>query len=176
MRWSVRDAVYQAQKAIDQVLSNFPIKPLATFLRFVIFPFGTSFRPPLDSVNRECARIVLEPGEARDRLTSGAYVSKGQDPTGILEQAFLATIACEPIEKKLREAVRKGALVPHPGFDTAQSAKDKGVLTAEELAAWQRKESLRKQVIKVDDFPQDFGRAEITEKLASETLVKAKEA
>ena len=31
---------------------------------------------------------------------------------------------------------------------------------------WQRKEALRKQVIKVDDFPQDFGRAEIAEKLA----------
>jgi acyl-CoA dehydrogenase len=176
VRWSVRDAVYQAQKAIDQVLSNFPIKPLATFLRFVIFPFGSSFRPPLDSVNRECAKIVLEPGEARDRLTSGAYVSKADDATGILEQAFLATIACEPIEKKLREAVRKGALVPHPGFDTAQAAKDKGLLSAEELAAWQRKETLRRNVIKVDDFPKDFGRAEIMEKLAPETPVKAKAA
>jgi acyl-CoA dehydrogenase len=176
VRWSVRDAVYQAQKAIDQVLSNFPIKPLATFLRFVIFPFGTSFRPPLDSVNRECAKLVLEPGEARDRLTAGAYVSKGDDATGILEQAFLATVACEPIEKKLREAVRKGALVTHPGVDTALAAKEKGFISADELAAWQRKEILRKHVIKVDDFPKDFGRAEITEKLASETLVKAKAA
>ena len=176
VRWSVRDAVYQAQKAIDQVLSNFPIKPLATFLRFVIFPFGSSFRPPLDSVNRECAKLVLEPGEARDRLTSGAYVSKGEDATGILEQAFLATVACEPIEKKLREAVRKGALVTHPGTDTAQAAKDKGIIGADELAAWQRKETLRKHVIKVDDFPKDFARAEIMEKLAPETLVKAKAA
>ena len=176
VRWSVRDAVYQAQKAIDQVLSNFPIKPLATFLRFVIFPFGSSFRPPLDSVNRECAKLVLEPGEARDRLTSGAYVSKGEDATGILEQAFLATVACEPIEKKLREAVRKGALVTHPGTDTAQAAKDRGIIGADELAAWQRKETLRKHVIKVDDFPKDFARAEIMEKLAPETLVKAKAA
>jgi len=30
---------------------------------------------------------------------------------------------------------------------------------------WQRKEALRKNVIQVDDFPQDFGRAAIVERL-----------
>jgi hypothetical protein len=34
-------------------------------------------------------------------------------------------------------------------------------VSGEELAAWQHKEALRKQVIKVDDFPPDFGRAEM---------------
>jgi len=35
------------------------------------------------------------------------------------------------------------------------------VLTPQELVQWEKKEALRKQVIKVDDFPQDFGRAEL---------------
>ena len=35
------------------------------------------------------------------------------------------------------------------------------MITAEEYAQWSRKEALRKHVIKVDDFPQDFGRAEL---------------
>ena len=43
-------------------------------------------------------------------------------------------------------------------------------------ALWQRKEALRKHVIKVDDFPQDFGRAEIMQKLAQEKPVAAKAA
>src|SRR5204862_3487625 len=34
VRWSVRDALYHAQQAIDQVLSNFPVKALATLLRW----------------------------------------------------------------------------------------------------------------------------------------------
>ena len=68
-----------------------------------------SFRPPLDSRNRECAQIALEPGAARDRLTAGMYVPKGDDATGILEAAFLAAIACEPIDEKLREARRKAS-------------------------------------------------------------------
>src|SRR5687767_6917664 len=38
IRWAVRDALYQAQQAIDGILSNFPVKPLATILRWTIFP------------------------------------------------------------------------------------------------------------------------------------------
>ncbi|MDH4326700.1 MAG: acyl-CoA dehydrogenase, partial [Betaproteobacteria bacterium] len=177
VRWSVRDALYSAQEAIDQVLSNFPIKALATLLRWTIFPLGTPFRPPLDSRNHECARIALEPGAARDRLTAGIYLPKGEaDATTVLEAAFLATVACEPIEKKFREAVRSGALAPRSGADTAQLARDQGVITPEEYAQWQKKEALRKRVIMVDDFPQDFGRAEIAEKFGDEKPAHAKAA
>jgi acyl-CoA dehydrogenase len=149
VRWSVRDALYRAQQALDGILSNFPVKPLARLLRWTIFPTGQRLRPPLDSRNRECARIALEPGAARDRLTAGMFMPRGEDPTAVLEAAFLAAVACEPIDKKLREAQKEGVAEPH------------SVLNAEELNAWQRKEALRKQVIKVDDFPQDFGRAEL---------------
>ena len=153
------------------------IKSVATLLRWTIFPLGMSFRPPLDSRNHECAKIVLEPGAARDRLTSGMYIGKGEsDPTGILETAFLATIACEPIDEKLRKAVKKGKIVPRPGADLGVLAKEKDLITAEEYAQWQRKEALRKHVIKVDDFPQDFGRAEILGKLAQEKAPAAKAA
>ena len=165
VRWSVRDALYHAQQAIDQILSNFPVKALATLLRWTVFPLGTPWRPPLDSRNHECARIALEPGAARDRLTAGMYVPKGDDATGQLEAAFLAAIACEPIDKKLRAAVKDGVLKPMSGVDTASLAKEKSIISAEELALWQRKEALRKNVIKVDDFPQDFGRAGIVESL-----------
>jgi len=162
VRWSVRDALYHAQQAIDQILSNFPVKALATLLRWTVFPLGTPWRPPLDSRNHECAKIALEPGAARDRLTAGMFISRNEsEATGQLEAALLATVACEPIEKKLREAVKNGLIVPRSGVDTAALAKDRNVITAEELAQWQRKEALRKHVIKVDDFPQDFGRAEI---------------
>jgi acyl-CoA dehydrogenase len=170
----VRDALYHAQQAIDQVLSNFPVKALATLLRFTIFPLGMPWRPPLDSRNRECAQIALEPGTARDRLTAGMYVPKGDDATGILEQAFVASVACEPIETKLRKALKKGKVVLAQGMDLAAAARDKGVITAEEYAQWTSKEALRRQVIHVDDFPQDFGRAEIVEALeAKPTMVRA---
>ena len=164
VRWSVRDALHHAQQAIDQVLSNFPIKALATALRWTLFPLGMPFRPPLDARNRECAAIALEPGAARDRLTAGMYVPKGEDATGILEQAFLACVACEPIDTRLRKGLKKGKFSHRQGADLADEARDAGVITAEEYAAWQRKEALRRRVIEVDDFPQDFGRMELAEK------------
>jgi acyl-CoA dehydrogenase len=164
VRWSVRDALYHAQQALDQVLSNFPIKALATALRWTLFPLGMPFRPPLDARNRECASVALEPGAARDRLTAGMYVPKGEDATGILEQAFLACVACEPIETKLRKGLKKGKFSHRQGADFGGEARDAGVITPEEYAAWQRKEALRKRVVEVDDFPQDFGRMELVEK------------
>jgi len=59
------------------------------------------------------------------------------------------------------EEVKSGAVVPRPGADLGALARDSGAISVEEYAQWQRKEALRKNVIKVDDFPQDFGRAEI---------------
>ncbi|HSA90252.1 MAG TPA: acyl-CoA dehydrogenase [Burkholderiales bacterium] len=176
VRWAVRDALYRAQQAIDGILSNFPVKALATLLRFTIFPLGATFRPPLDSRNHECARIALEPGAARERLTAGMYVPKTEvDATGKLEAAFLATIACEPIDEKLRKAVKKGKLTPRAGVELGLIAREQDIITAEEYAQWSRKEALRKQVIKVDDFPQDFARAEIAASL-EQSSVKMKAA
>jgi acyl-CoA dehydrogenase len=171
VRWAVRDALYRAQQAIDGILSNFPVKALATLLRWTIFPLGTPFRPPLDSRNHECARIALEPGAARDRLTSGMFIPKQEsDATGILEAAFLATVACEPIDKKLREAVKSGIIEPRSGMNLPAVAEEKNIISREEHLLWQRKEALRKSVIKVDDFPQDFGRAEIVAAHEDETV------
>jgi acyl-CoA dehydrogenase len=177
VHWSVRDALWQAQQAIDAVYANFPLKPMRWLLRWVVFPLGTPFRPPQDKHNHECARLVLEPGAARDRLTQGMYVPKDQaDATGILEAAFRTTIACEPIEKKIREAVRSGRLRARPGSDTAALARESDVISADEHALWQANEALRKEVIKVDDFPQDFGRAAIMQKPTHDKSLKAKAA
>jgi acyl-CoA dehydrogenase len=140
-------------------------------LRWSIFPLGMPFRPPLDSRNHECAKIALEPGAARDRLTAGMYVPKNEaDATGKLEAAFLATIACEPVDEKLRKAVKKGKIVARPGVELGLIGKEHNIISPDEYALWSRKEALRKHVIKVDDFPQDFGRAEIVESLAHDTV------
>jgi len=161
VRWAVRDALHRAQEAIEGILSNFPVKSLATLLRWIIFPAGKRLRPPLDSRNRECARIALEPGATRDRLTAGMYLPKGEHATAVLEAAFLAAVAGEPIDRKLREARKSGLKDPL------------SELTPQELDEWHRKEALRKQVIKVDDFPPDFGRAELALDGKARVAVKA---
>src|SRR5204862_6137723 len=128
VRWSVRDALYDAQQAIDQILSNFPQKWMATMLRWTIYPLGTPWRPPLDARNRECAQIALTPGTARDRLTAGMSVPRGDDATGRLEQAFGAAVACEATDEKLRKGVKKGKVIAAPGADMGALARARGLL------------------------------------------------
>ena len=72
--------------------------------------------------------------------------------------------------------MKKGKIVPQPGVDLGSLGIQNKIITAEEFALWRRKEALRRNVIKVDDFPQDFGRAEILAKLAQETHPAAKAA
>ena len=51
--------------------------------------------------------------------------------------------------------------------------REKSIITQEEFAQWQRKETLRKAVIKVDDFPQDFGRTALVDADATRPFVRA---
>ena len=60
--------------------------------------------------------------------------------------------------------------MPRPGVDLGSLAREKDLITAEEHALWSRKEALRKNVIKVDDFPKDFGRAELVAAQAEDTV------
>jgi acyl-CoA dehydrogenase len=169
LEYSVQDALYQAQQALGAIIANFPSRLAALKLRAALFPLGKRYAPPSDRLNQQCAQLLLAPGAARDRLTAGMYLARSEaDPTGNLEAALAATIACEPIERKLRDAVKRGAIAPRAGDDAAALARDRGVISAEEYAQWQRKESLRREVIKVDDFEQDFGRAAIVQKLAKQ--------
>ena len=87
-----------------------------------------------------------------------------------LEAAFLATIACEPVDEKLRKAVKKGKIAARPGVELGLIARENSIITADEYALWSRKETLRKGVIKVDDFPADFGRAEIARRARNKTV------
>jgi len=160
VRWAVRDALYNAQQAIDGILSNFPVKALARFLRWAIFPMGMSFRPPLDSRNHECAKIALAPGAARDRLTAGMFVpADDDDPIAILEAALGAVVAAEPIEQKMRAArARTPSDLPQ---NDVESALTHGVVTPAEAELVTRARALRRRAIMVDDFPKDLGRSEI---------------
>jgi acyl-CoA dehydrogenase len=177
LEYSVQEALYQAQQALDALIANFPSRLAALKLRATLFPLGKRFARPSDRLNHQCAQLLLAPGEARDRLTAGMYLARAEaDPTANLEAAMAATIACEAIERKLRDAVKRGVIAPRAGDDAAALARDKGVINAEEYAQWQRKEAMRREVIKVDDFEQDFGRAAIVQKLAQDRAPAAKAA
>ena len=100
------------------------------------------------------------------------YMPKGERrDRRVLEAAFLAAVAGEPIDAKLREAREEGQARAQPGSDIALLAA--GLITPTSSRNGRSKEALRKQVIKVDDFAQDFGRAELVVDAKAHVAAKA---
>ena len=161
LEWSVWDAMFRAQNAIEGVISNYPSRLVGWLLRRVIFPLGRPYVVPSDQLGHEVARLLIAPSSTRDRLTAGIYLPKNEsEVVGCLEAALEAAIKAEGVEQKIRAAQKDGRLAAAGAEDLVQAALAAGTITAEEHAILQRATQLRNQAIRVDDFPQDFGLSE----------------
>jgi acyl-CoA dehydrogenase len=167
MHWAIWDAMFKAQNAFEGVISNFPNRFIAAVMRRVVFPLGRPYVVPSDKLGHEVARLLIEPSAARDRLTAGIYLSTAtDDPLAEIERALAATIAAEPVEAKLRSAVKDGRvdakLPPGEGVEVLTArAVAAGAITAAEAAALAVARELAAKVIRVDDFSQDLGASEM---------------
>ncbi len=153
MEWAVKHNLYQVQQALDEILRNFPIKPLGIAMRWlVIFPLGRRFRYPNDRVGHKVARLLLEPSAARDRLTEGIHIDdRPDDLTGCLEHALQMAVRVEPVMARLRKAGHE----QHPMTawpDWIESLRADGILTDEEAELMQAWRPAVRRVIDVDDF------------------------
>jgi acyl-CoA dehydrogenase len=112
----------------DEIISNFPVRPVAWLLRLMIQPLGLRVRGPSDRVTEACAAIITNPSAARDRLLPGLYMSKatGSKNDGaivILMRAFDKTIEVQPIRDRMRtahvrdieQAVKQRTITPEEG-------------------------------------------------------------
>ncbi len=164
--WSIRSALFDARRAIDGLLANFPSPFVAWLLWNLVYPFGRPFHHPSDDLGHRVARLLLEPSATRDRLTEGMYLPKSaEEPIAVLEAALTAAIQTEAIERKIRAAhkagtLKAGAEIGHDAGAEAEAAVATGVISAAEAGALARFAQLRDEVIRVDHFPPDFGLSE----------------
>ena len=152
LEWSVRHALFETQVALDQILRNFPSTPIGLVLRGIVFPLGRRYRTPNDTLTQACARILLSESEARDRLTSGVYLSDDpEDVTGSLDFALKAVVAANDAERKLKAAKRT---IPY-GMDYQAwltQLTEENVITADEASLLMTASIATKRVVDVDDF------------------------
>ena len=163
MHWAIWDCMFKIQIAFEGVIANFPNRVFATLLRrVVVFPLGRPYFVPSDALGHEVASLLISPSPTRDRLTSDVYLPTDlEEPVAALEAALAATIEAEPLEAKVRKAIRAGSFKPGllvgGGVDAVyDAALAAGVLTPDEYAVLRRRGELRDKVIRVDDFPYDF--------------------
>ena len=153
MQWAMEDSLHRIQQAQVGLFRNMPVRPLAWLLRSLIFPSGLPFHRPSDQLEHAAAKLLLKPGEARDRLTRHVYLSKDPDERmGALEQALAAAAVAAPIEKTLLQAKKSGQLKGEDPQELIVEAIKIGLLDSEDARTLRQAEQLRDRVIQVDAF------------------------
>jgi acyl-CoA dehydrogenase len=153
LEYACDELLYGIQSRLYEILDNFPNRFVARLTRLLTFPGGKVYRRPLDALSHRVTGLILKPGRVRDRLTEGVYIP-GDDtqPLAQLEDALEKSVAAEPVLRKLRAAMRSGAL-PHGDPEVyADDGVTAGIITAEDAAGIRAAVAARQSVIQVDDF------------------------
>ena len=161
LEWSCQQSLYRIQEAFRTLFRNLPARPLSWLLRLLVFPSGLPYHRPSDRLDHAVARLLLESGGARDRLTAGIFVADDPDDRSAqLERALRQAVRVAPLEKTLREALRQGLIQGGALESRLGQAFGQGLLSGEECQALRTMERLRRQVIRVDAFTGYGGAAE----------------
>jgi acyl-CoA dehydrogenase len=173
MEWSVRYCLFETQVALDQILRNFPNTLVGLLLRGIVFPLGRRYRTPNDRLTQQCARLLLTPSEARDRLTSGAYVNNNPDDvTGSIEYALECVMAAKDAEKKIKDSrLKKPYNIEYPAW-LEQLAAD-GVIDNSEIELLIKLADATQKVVRVDDFPNNFAQGGVSVEANESTSQKS---
>lgn len=153
LAWAFHDCAHKIELALSEALRNFPIKPVGWALWMLVFPWGRRAHAPGDRLGHRVAALLLSPGDTRDRLGSGTFLTPCENnPGGRINAALPKVVAAEPVERKFLKAVKAGQIEAH-GFEAQlQEARLKGVLNAAEVELLQELQALTLDAISVDDF------------------------
>ncbi|MEN1835632.1 acyl-CoA dehydrogenase [Pseudomonas lijiangensis] len=158
LRWAMEESLGQSERALDELLSNFPNRLLGGLLRVVVFPFGRRHKGPSDKLGAEVAQVLgRAKGDATlEELLAGCYRPQAEgDPVAALQQACDLLSEAQPLHKKLQKAVKSGQVKPEPGENIIDAALRLGVLMPSEAQSLKTAEAARRKVIDVDDFDKE---------------------
>lgn len=168
LAWAFHDCAHKIELALSEALRNFPIKPVGWALWMLIFPWGRRAHAPGDRLGHRVAAILLSPGDARDRLGAGTFLTPCENnPGGRINAALPVVVAAEPVERKFLKAIKAGQIEAREHDAQLQEARLKGLLNADEVALLQELHALTLDAISVDDFdPSELAAASFVQKPA----------
>ena len=157
-RWAMEESLGHAERALDELLKNFPNPVLGCALRVVGFPFGRRHTGPSDALDAEVAAVLgrTKGDPALEAVLAGCYRPQSpDDAVGALQHACDLLNAAHPLHKKLHDALKSGQVKPAAGEPSIDSALQAGVLQPAEAQTLREAEAARRKVIDVDDFSKD---------------------
>jgi acyl-CoA dehydrogenase len=151
VEWACRDLIYKLQEQLHGLLRNFPGRLLPGLLRLMVFPRGRSFSAPSDELGHQIADRLISENPSRERLTQAVYVGK-DGPMKELADALALVDQVDPLEKRVREAVRAGRIAHATAAEQYAAAGQQGILDEQETKLMLRYDALVAEIIAVDDF------------------------
>ncbi|WP_419735411.1 acyl-CoA dehydrogenase [Pseudomonas sp. COR18] len=158
LSWALEESLGHAERALDELLRNFPSRLLGCLLRVIVFPFGRRHTGPSDALDAEVAAVLgrAKGDPALEAILAGCYRPQAaDDPVGALQQAHDLLAASHEAQKKLHTALRSGQLAPAPGESAIDAGLEAGVLQPREAQSLREAEAARRRVIDVDDFSKE---------------------
>jgi acyl-CoA dehydrogenase len=160
VEWACRSLLYQAQEQLHLFLRNFPNRPLAAFMRMIIFPRGMTYFPPSDRLGRRIVDLIMNPSASRERMSQHIYKTQvSNNPVGMLQEALILSTMAEPLEKRIRvEGVKTGSVTALDLPGQISQALELGILSEAEAVMLRDYDAKVSHLISVDDFaPEELG-------------------
>jgi acyl-CoA dehydrogenase len=141
------------QQAMHELLDNLPNRAAGILLRLIVFPTGRHFEKPSDRLESRVAELVTRDTATRRRLIEGVYLTPApNNPVGSVNALLSEAESIEPLERKLREAVKAGKIESLLGIELIEAGASAGVLSAEETKRMREWDARVMDIIHVDEF------------------------
>jgi alkylation response protein AidB-like acyl-CoA dehydrogenase len=156
--YAVQHALAEAEENLHELMDNYPkkIKLLGPFLKATILG-GRQNKKPSDDLAHKVVEKFLNPGEARDFMTDGIFISDNDnDAVGQVRYTYDLEQDAKPVIEKLKAA----KIRPHEGNvlnETVLSqAVDNEVISAEEADTLIRYEHALNEINRVDTYDREL--------------------
>lgn len=158
IEWTLQYCLHQAQEAFYGFFKHFPQPVVGKVLKWKLFPFGRVFTLPSDQLDKKLAQLLLTKSAFRKQFLQGCYLGDSHSSVGLVERTFEKLTQVENTLEKLLQAIKFSKVGKAQSFEQQiEVALEEAVITSEEAQALREYENLRKEVIKVDEFPADYG-------------------
>ena len=153
VEWSLQYCFSEYQKAMLEILQNYPNRFIAMKLRWLIFPTGARFTPPNDALSTKVSQLFTKDTDLRERHFAGVFDEDIKtNPLGHVNAVFKQQNELKPLFEKIRSAIKAGELKKALGLKQIELAQEAGVITATEAKTLKSFDKALMDIIHVDHF------------------------
>lgn len=161
MQYSCQLLMHRAERALVEVLDNFPNRWIGKLVKMVVLPRGRCWEMPSDDLTRAIAKSISTNSALREKMltnTWDAFAEDGQfNPLAQYNKLLASYEKAEDIYRRVNKAYAKGelpteALHPEEKLEAALAAK---IVSEDEASFMRTYEAEVLDMLHVDDFELD---------------------